>query len=283
MLAESSTEQLLNICLLLAVSIVGLLLIRSVYKEVEAREEIQRLSEQKSEFMTFASHEIRNPITAMRGYASLMLEGSTGPMAQQAKDTARKLLVLGNEVLTLIAQYLDKSKIELGQLNYAVTRFDAIELAREIVHEAEPNAELHKLTLGVKTDSNEPHWIDADRGKIKEVIANLVDNALKYTPRGFVSVSVEHREHAVRISVIDTGVGIPKETIEQLFKKFSRADAQKMNLLGTGLGLYLAKVFVEAHHGTIWAESDGEDKGSRFIIELPKGAAAESPLPSPLH
>jgi len=97
----------------------------------------------------------------------------------------------------------------------------------------------------------------------------LIDNSIKYTPQGEVKVSLEKGNGTVTVKIADTGVGIPADTIPQLFKKFSRADAQKVNLLGTGLGLYLAKIFIDAHKGRIWVESPGKDQGSTFFVELP--------------
>ena len=99
---------------------------------------------------------------------------------------------------------------------------------------------------------------------------NILDNAIKYTPEGTVDVSVTNAKRKVLIVIKDTGVGIDAETIPVLFKEFSRADLQKVNILGTGLGLYLAKVFTEANKGRIWAESDGKNQGSQFYIEFPE-------------
>jgi signal transduction histidine kinase len=104
---------------------------------------------------------------------------------------------------------------------------------------------------------------------VKEVIGNVVDNSLKYTPHGSITVSAHRHGVHARVTIQDTGVGISAETLPHLFKKFSRADAQKVNILGTGIGLYLAKTITEAMGGRIWAESDGKDKGSRFILEFP--------------
>ncbi len=106
---------------------------------------------------------------------------------------------------------------------------------------------------------------------MKEVIGNIIDNSIKYTPSGSVGVSISREANKVLVKISDTGVGISRETLPLLFKKFSRAtDASKQNILGTGLGLYLAYEFITAHKGKIWAESDGEGKGSRFIVEVPE-------------
>ncbi|HEV3245104.1 MAG TPA: ATP-binding protein [Candidatus Paceibacterota bacterium] len=251
-------------CLVLAFSI---LMVRSVVKEVEQREQIEKLSEEKSEFMSFASHEIRNPITAMRGYASLVSDGTAGEVSAQVRDIAQKILVNGDTVLSLISEFLNKSKVELGQIAYNVADVDIDKTVRSIAEGLTSHAREKGLSLDVKIDF--PNLIaKADEAKLREIVGNLVDNSVKYTKTGSVTVEVEKRNGMARIIVADTGVGIPPETLPYLFQKFSRADAQKMNLLGTGLGLYLAKTFIEGMGGRIWAESDGQGKGSRFIIEL---------------
>ena len=247
--------------------VLGFFLVRSVIRDVEQREQIEKLSAEKSEFMTFASHEIRNPITAMRGYASLIQDGTTGEVSPQVKEVAQKILVNGDTVLSLISEFLNKSKVELGQISYATVEVDVGKVITSISEGFKAHARENGLTLDTKI--NFPNLIaHADEGKLREVVGNLLDNSLKYTKKGGVVVEVEKRNGMARIVVSDTGVGIPPEILPHLFQKFSRADAHKMNLLGTGLGLYLAKTFIEGMGGKIWAESDGNGKGSRFIIEL---------------
>ncbi|MDE1925463.1 MAG: hypothetical protein KGH79_04820 [Patescibacteria group bacterium] len=258
---------LLDGALFLVVLVIGLLLIRSVDKEVEQRERIEKLSTEKSEFMTFASHEIRNPITAMRGYASLMVDGTAGEIPPQAKDAAEKILVIGDTVLALISQFLNQSKLELGQIAYNISTVDLGKAVASMAEGFEPHARQKDLTFATHIDYQNLQ-VQADEAKLREVVGNLIDNSIKYTKEGGVTATVEKRNGMARVVIADTGVGIPQETIPYLFQKFSRTDAQKMNLFGTGLGLYLAKTFIEGMGGKIWAESEGKDKGSRFIIEF---------------
>jgi signal transduction histidine kinase len=237
-------------------------------KVAERTQELQKLSDEKSEFLTFASHEIRNPITAIRGYASLIYDGTTGQMSPETREAAQKILVRGNDVLQLIGEYLNKSKMEIGKVSFTVDTFDVTRTIAALVEDFLPNAKLRGLSLTFAAAS-ESITIRADEPKLREVVGNLLDNSLKYTKEGGVTVFVERHGVSARIIIADTGVGIAPETLPQLFKKFSRADAQKVNLLGTGVGLYLGKQFIEGMGGRIWAESDGSDKGSRFIIEFP--------------
>ena len=269
--SDTGTQLLLRSVFLATVAGSGYLLIKSVYREIQQREEIERLSNDKSEFMTFASHEIRNPITAMRGYASLVIDGTLGEAPAEIKDSAKKILVLGDEVLSLISQFLNKSKIELGQISYSIKDVDVGASVASIADGYVPHAALKGLMLNKDVDQAEDLHVKADEGKLKEVIGNIIDNSLKYTKHGNITVSAHRHGVHVRIEVSDTGVGVSPEILPHLFKKFSRADAQKVNLLGTGVGLYLAKTFIEGMGARIWAESDGKDKGSRFIIEFTTG------------
>jgi len=236
---------------------------------VRLKQALEASNEQLSEFMSLATHEIRNPATYIKGFAAGALEGDLGPLTPAMKDGMQKIYVRVNDIIHLGNQYLDKSKLELNQLKYEFADIDLGALVNTLVAEFQAHAEQKGITLQSAIDANEHYVAHADTGKIKEVIGNLIDNSIKYTPQGEVKVSLEKGNGTVTVKIADTGVGIPADTIPQLFKKFSRADAQKVNLLGTGLGLYLAKIFIDAHKGRIWVESPGKDQGSTFFVELP--------------
>lgn len=262
-LADSIEQLLLRMLVFLLTLILSVQLVKNTF-------EIELANEQKSELMTFATHEIRTPITIMRGYASILLEGDKGQISPQVVDLLQKILISGNEVISLLSQYLNKSKIELGQLQYVFLKVDVVQLVNEILATLQVHAKQRNLFLTEILPTKEKIFVNADQGKLKEVIINLIDNSIKYTPKGSVLVTVERYQGKVLIKVLDTGVGIEEDTMQVLFKEFSRADVQKINILGTGLGLYLAKIFVEAHKGKIWAESKGKGAGSQFIVELPE-------------
>jgi signal transduction histidine kinase len=261
-LADTIEQLLLRVLVFLLTLIIGIQLVKNTF-------EIELANEQKSELMSFATHEIRTPITIMRGYASILLDGDTGAVSPQARDLLQKILLSGNEVISLLSQYLNKSKIELGQIEYTVSKFDMVYLINEILKIFQVHAEQRGITLTESIDTKEKYLVSGDQGKVKEIFTNLIDNSIKYTPKGSVSISLEKNNGKVRVIIADTGVGITEDVMPHLFREFSRADLQKVNILGTGLGLYLAKTFTEAHKGKIWAESEGKDKGSKFIVELP--------------
>lgn len=272
------TSRILVGVTLILTAVVGIQLIRSVKREIEQREEIEKLAQnlevangQLSEFMSLATHEIRNPATVIKGVSANALEGDLGELPTIVKDAFQKIFIRANDVISLGNQYMDKSKLELNQLSYTFTPFDMGSLAKDIVSGFQAAAEQHDLTVVADVPAGQDFNLEADQGKLKEVIGNLIDNSIKYNvPKGSVTVSVlKNGDDKITVKIADTGQGIPADVIPKLFKKFSRADAAQANLLGTGLGLYLAKIFIDAHHGRIWVESEGKGKGSQFYVELP--------------
>lgn len=263
-------EQLINGTLFIGTLIFGTLLIKSVIREVEQREKIEKLSEDKSKFISFASHEIRGPLTFIKGAAANILEGDFGTVSDGLKDNLQKIFVRANDVLGLVEQYLDKSKLELGQLKYERADFDLQFLIAQTIHTYQPSADQRGVSLRFTAAEGEEYTIHGDQAKIKEVVNNLVDNAIKFSPKGTVDVVLSKTAQTVLVKITDSGIGIPKETMPLLFREFSRAgNVNQAQIAGTGLGLFLSKTFIEAHGGRIWAESEGENKGARFVVELP--------------
>lgn len=263
-------------------ALIGYLLIRSVRQEIEQRKRIEKLAEDlehanerlkeldqmKSEFLSIASHQLRAPITAVRGYAANVAEGEYGPVPDHLKEPLGTIQESARLMAQSIEDYLNISRIEQGRMKYEKSNFDIADIAKKVVLELAPVAAKKKLALTV--EAPEDLNVNADIGKIKQVFTNLVDNSIKYTEQGSVTVKVTKEGANARVTVLDTGVGIPAEEIGGLFEKFKRArGANKVNTTGTGLGLYVAKQLVEGNDGKIWIESDGAGKGSRFIFELP--------------
>ncbi len=264
-------------------------LLTGIRKEVRTRKEVQKLAtdlehtnskledantrlkeldQMKSEFLSVASHQLRAPITAVRGYAANVNEGEYGPIPDYLKDPLATIQESARLMATSIEDYLNISRIEQGRMKFEKSDFDIADLAKKVVTELTPVAAKKKLTLSAEIPEN--LMVNADIGKMKQVISNLVDNSIKYTEKGSVSVTVSTVDGKARITIQDTGIGISAEEIGGLFEKFKRArGANKVNTTGTGLGLYVAKNLTEGNGGKVWAESDGAGQGSRFIVELP--------------
>ncbi len=283
---ETSTEEKISNAVLLVVTIiVGSFLVKSVIKEVETREKIEilakdleqantrlkELDQQKSEFVSLASHQLRGPLTAIKGFASLILEGDFGDVPAKIKEPLDNIFNSSQAMVILVQDYLDVSRIEQGSMKYDYSIFNLKELVSSIISELKPTIEKAHLDIGFDFDSQDTYIVNADQGKIKQVISNLIDNSIKYTPKGWIKIIINKNKETKKIllTLHDSGVGIRQEVLPNLFAKFTRApDAGKTNIMGTGLGLFVAKKIIEAHNGKIWAESEGQDKGSTFFIEL---------------
>lgn len=270
------------IATLVLFALIGIFLVRSVRREIESRRRVEQLAtdlekandrlkeldQMKSEFLSVATHQLRAPLTAMRGYASLIAEGSYGPVTEGEKEPLFRIMESGRNMANSIEDYLNVSRIEQGRMKFESAQFDLTQLADTVVKELTSVAERRNLKLTLA--ASEPVTVKGDIGKIKQVMTNYIDNAIKYTPQGFITVRVWKEGTAARFAVEDTGTGIAAEELPKLFSKFTRArDANKVNTTGTGLGLYVAKILIEGHKGKTWAESEGIGKGSRFIFEIP--------------
>ncbi|MEK7185434.1 MAG: ATP-binding protein [Patescibacteria group bacterium] len=289
LLSSTLEERVINGALFVLTLIVGVFLIRSVFKEVSQRERIEgllgelgksndklwvaneklkELDRQKSEFVSIASHQLRSPLTAIKGYSSMLLEGSFGKITDKVEEAISRIFQSSQKLVIVIEDFLNISRIELVTMKYEMTNIDLKQIVETIIRDMWATVERNNLKLNFVAEDGE--WlVIGDSGKLSQVVSNLIDNALKYTHRGSINVSLAHIATAVRLTVADTGIGIASETMPKLFNKFSRAsDAGKTNIVGTGLGLYVAKQIVEAHRGKIWAESEGVGHGSRFILEL---------------
>lgn len=284
--SSSVQEVVINSTLLIVVSIVSTFLIKSVRKEVETREKIQILAtdlekankrltdldKQKSEFVSFASHQLRAPLTAMKGYSSLLLEGDMGKLTDQAKEGVGRIYESTSTMVNIVDSYLNISRIELGTMKYTFDKLDLKDMVQNVIAELKPNIEKAGIAFSFEAKNDGTDYnTNADKDKLKQVIANLIDNSVKYTPSGSVRVSLARDDvrHKLVFQLKDTGIGIDPQVLPLLFQKFSRAEsANKVNIKGTGLGLYVAKEIVKAHHGDIRAESPGEGKGSTFTVEL---------------
>jgi signal transduction histidine kinase len=244
-----------------------------LYKEVqEANAHLKEIDKLKSEFVSLATHQIRAPLTAIKGYLSEIFEGDFGPYPKELADPLNTIMRSNENLINIVGDFLNISRIEQGRMVYEFSTFDLGKITEEVGGEIKPNVDRAKLQLTMDITPGHNYMISADIGKTKQIIGNLIDNAIKYTKTGWIkaTVSTVANTGAVRVAISDSGVGITPETMPKLFQKFSRAtDANKTNVIGTGLGLYVVKTMVEAQHGKVWAESQGAGKGSTFIVEFP--------------
>jgi len=234
--------------------------------------ELKRLDKIKSEFLSIASHQLRTPLTVIKGYSSMMLEEQYGRLSEKIKEIMEKIFQSTQRLVLMVDDFLNISKIESGKMNYDFITFDVKKIAEDLIKDLTTNnPKAKKLNLSL-TGDGEKFELNGDKNKIMQVFSNIIDNALKYTDEGEIKVDISHESNIgkILITVRDTGVGIEPTMIPRLFQKFSRAETiARLHTEGSGLGLYVAKMIIEDHGGRIWAESEGIGRGSTFFIELP--------------
>lgn len=237
-----------------------------------ANERLKEVDELKDEFVSLASHELRTPMTVIKSYAWMLLEGNTGTLNEKQKEYLKKTYSSTEGLIKLVNNMLNVSRIESGRLTIEQSNFDLNQFVDEVVSDMQTRAKEIEVNLSFSKLGG-PVMVYADAEKIKEVIINLIGNSLKFTPNGgFINVSIEHDGPGfMTVKIRDTGKGISKENMSKLFQKFNTVGSSltRGRGQGTGLGLYLSKSIVELHRGKIFAYSDGEGKGSTFTFTLP--------------
>lgn len=297
-LVDALQEKLTAAGLLALLIVFGILLIKSVITEVKNRERIELLNQQlqksleqlrkidelKTEFVSLASHQLRTPLTPIKGYADMLRKGDFGgplgkPEQQQAVDN---IYLSAQRMVELIDDLLDISKLEKeGGFTYNFQIGNPEVVVKKIVEEMQTQAKVKGLSLSFESTLSGEVKIKFDPLKFTDAVGNVINNALKYTKEGSVGVKLSEDDGHVLIFVKDTGVGISAEDIEKLFQKFFRGkEIARLATEGTGLGLYFTRRVIEDHGGRISVQSEGVGKGSEFTITIPK-ATGETPLQSP--
>jgi signal transduction histidine kinase len=228
-----------------------------------------KLDTLKSEFLSFASHQVKAPMTVVKGYATLIVDGSYGDVSGQVRDIAAKIKDSADRMIALVNSFLDLRRLEEGRIQYVWADVDLGSLVNTVVEDMRQLAGRKKLAL-VYEQPAQTWTVNADAQVFRQVLQNLIDNAIKYTEQGTVTVSVGAGANGtVRIQVSDTGRGISAELLPKLFSQFTRDQSIAREVAGTGLGLYIAQQIVQAHRGTLWANSKGIGTGSTFSLQLP--------------
>lgn len=235
-----------------------------------AKEEAEKASRAKSEFLSRMSHELRTPLNAVLGFAQLMESDPMHPLAQPQQENVGQIVRAGWHLLELINEVLDLSRIEAGRLALSLEDVPLGTMFEDCRSMIAPLADKRRITIEFPSGNREAPIVRADWTRLRQVLLNLLSNAIKYNvDGGSVTVGFGRPEAGkVRISVTDTGPGIPKEKLDELFMAFNRLGAEKSGVDGTGIGLVIAKRMTELMHGTIGVDSD-VGRGSTFWIELP--------------
>ena len=282
--SENTIQFFTNGIILGITTVLTFLLIRSVLKEVQTRQQIEqlagklevantelaRINQAKSDFISMASHQLKTPLSIIKGYVSMTLEGSFGNITKKIKEQLEKVFISNERLISLVEDLLNLSRVEAGRMKYDWTNENISDIVQQVVEEVRIAVE-HKGLKLIWKPPPEKLYARVDLNKMRNVIFNMADNAIKYTDKGSITVTVTQRNQSVRVSVADTGRGISASQIQKLFTKFTRVMEGTSNLttVGFGLGLYVARLIVDEHKGRIWAKSAGLGKGSAFLMEVP--------------
>jgi len=232
---------------------------------------LQEVDQMKDEFISMASHELRTPVTGIRGYVSMMIEGSLGPVSDKARDSLKIVQSAADRLATLVEDLLNVSRIEQGRMKIEAKPIELGAIIKEIVSELKVQADEKKLALEFKPHATTLPLVNLDIDRIKQVLINLIGNAIKYTIKGGVEVATEEKETGkiLEIRIKDTGIGMSAKDRERLFQKFYRVQNDKTkNIAGTGLGLWITKQIVELMHGQIMVDSI-ENVGTQITLNFP--------------
>ena len=267
--------RLVALATLVLIVIVGYLLIKGVKKEIEQREELANLIQQRESLVHLIDHKVKGSFTRSKYVFAEMLDGTFGPISEEIKKRAEEGLESNDAGIKTIDLVLNVANLQKGGFKYDMKTVDFLEIVRQSITEKKPPIETKGLKFvedikeGNYSTAGDPFWL-------KEVVNNFIDNAGKYTKAGSVTVGLAREADPakdgaskIKFYVKDSGMGITEEDRKILFTEGGRGkDSVKVNVDSTGYGLYSVKLIVEAHKGKVWAESEGQGKGSTFYVEL---------------
>ena len=288
MLSISVVQQATAAFSLIVSLTLGIMLLKNYKKSVRRHEQIERLafdlqaankqlrelSDAKSEFISIASHQLRTPVSVIKGYLSLMKEGAYGAIGGGVQDKIDQLYEMNERLIHLINNLLNITRIERDNLAYFCQEVDVVETISHAIKELTLEAKNKGLDLRFRRPEAEKIKVFADPDKLHEIVVNLIDNSLKYTQKGHVEVSVEpdHGKGAVILRVEDTGIGMNPKDLEHLFEKYfrpSQMNSIRESGMSMGLGLFICAKFLHSMGGDIWVDRTAPGEGTVFAVRLP--------------
>ena len=267
--------RIVAVATLLLIAVVGYLLIRGVKREVKQREELARLNleledliKQRENLVHLVTHKVKGSFTRSKYIFAEMLDGTFGEISPEIKKRAEQGLESDNMGIETVDLVLSVANMQKGVVKYDMKEIDLKEIIFKTISEKKITVEAKGLKMETEIKPDTYH-VSGDAFWLKEVINNLIENSLKYTKEGTITVGLEKTSGKVKFYVKDTGIGITEEDKNNLFTEGGRGkDSVKVNVDSTGYGLYSVKLIVDAHKGRVWAESEGMGKGSQFYVEL---------------
>jgi signal transduction histidine kinase len=241
---------------------------------------LKELDNMKSAFLANMSHELRTPLNSILGFTQVILEGLDGPLTEYMEDDLGLIEKNGKHLLNLINDVLDMARIEAGRVSFYIESVNLPDLLDDVLRTNSPMAREKSLSLAVKNNLVDNQTIMADSVRLRQVLINVVGNALKFTHDGSITVFADYLdENKIQVRIKDTGIGVPPDKLESIYEAFSQVDTSTTRKVGgTGLGLPISRRLVEMHGGRMWAESSGvEGEGMTTFIELLISGPEEKP------
>lgn len=276
LVSQNLIGNIVDVVVLFTSIILGVLLIKTIRNDERSRasmdllaKELKEIDVKKNEFINMAAHELRAPLTAVKGFLSMVISGDAGTVGDKTKEFLIDAAVSTQRMIRLVNNMLNVSRIEDGRMLYTMDNFSLSTATNQIFSEFQIEATQKGLDLSLDIHKKVSDVVYADRDRIEEIMVNFLSNAVKYTSQGSVKVHLYNpTPHVVRFEVIDTGPGISVLEQKRLFQKFYRVEAKVGKTIGTGLGLYISKLLIKKFGGQIGVVSH-EKEGSNFWFELP--------------
>lgn len=257
-------DQILNLLDLIANGLLVVVIIIVTYNLY------YRPKNKPTDFISIASHQLRTPLTIMKGYLSMILEGSLGEVRQTKIKAALGAVYQANErLIRLTDNLLGVSQLENKTIQLVKEDVDFPSLVHEVVKEIKPKAAAKNLVLTIAL-SCKKFFIITDELMLRQVLLNILDNAIKYTKQGGITITAKLNKKNLYVSITDTGPGLNEADLKDLFDKFERREVNDEKPESFGLGLYVCRLIIEAHQGRIWAETRGDGFGFKISFEIPR-------------
>ena|SRR3989338_6903972 len=274
---QNNTSRVLNSITLVIFIIASIFIVRSVKREIEQREKIEKLAgelqianEGQANLIHIINHQIKGYLAKARNvFSELLTEPEYGPISESAKPMMTEGLKSLTEGVDFVTDFLNASNIEKGTYKYEMQQFDLKKLIQNVADKQKGAAEEKGLSFELRIEDGD-YNIRGDKAQLEQAVRNLIDNSIRYTLKGEVKIQMSKVKDKIRLKIEDTGIGISDELKPKLFTKGGRDEnSLKVNINSTGFGLSFVKGVVEAHHGRVWAESAGVNQGTTFFMELP--------------
>lgn len=265
-LSQSEQDSITSLIDVVAVALDKALL----YEQLQdANTQLLALDKARAEFISIASHQLRTPPATIKWYLGAILAGDFGVLADDLTAALKRTNVTNEAQISTIDDLLNASRIERGKLEFFFEKGPLEPVVSAIIEQMQPLAQMKKMTIEYIKPSAVLPDILMDKEKVRQVVNNMIDNAIKYSKSGVIKVALSSDGTSLIVKIKDTGKGIAKQELNTIFEKYTRGHDSVTHATGLGLGMYVAKVVVEQHNGKIWAESDGVGLGSTFAFSLP--------------